>query len=184
MCLCFVHNSQTQETAVFLWHSSTFVWINSQNYCIGVGRTAEPSRETKFSGTNEDREIIIFPVRLTTSIGLATLPGWSILLLYVCDDDTYMLYCVESSVCRSPDKYWAREPSSSRLPLTSSCDPPLLFIYFQVNNGVLYFLAYVEDIYIMVLSVLVSILNLNHTTLCRYVNYKWALGVISCASGS
>ena len=28
------------------------------------------------------------------------------------------------------------------------------FVYFQVNNGVLYFLDY-EDIYIMVLSVLV-----------------------------
>ena len=38
----------------------------------------------------------------------------------------------------------------------------LLFIYFQVNNFVLYFLDYVEDIYIMVLSVLVSILNPNH----------------------
>ena len=31
------------------------------------------------------------------------------------------------------------------------------FVYFQVNNGVLYFLDYVEDIYIMVISVLVSI---------------------------
>ena len=40
----------------------------------------------------------------------------------------------------------------------------LLFIYFQVNNGVLYFLYYVEDIYntMMVLSVLVLILNPNH----------------------
>ena len=33
--------------------------------------------------------------------------------------------------------------------LTSLCDLPLLFVYFQVNNGVLYFLDYVEDIYIM-----------------------------------
>ena len=35
--------------------------------------------------------------------------------------------------------------------------------YFLMNNGVLYFLYYVEDIYmiIMVLSVLVSILNPN-----------------------
>ena len=31
------------------------------------------------------------------------------------------------------------------LPLTSLCDLPLLFVYFQVNNGVLYFLEY-EDI--------------------------------------
>ena len=29
------------------------------------------------------------------------------------------------------------------LPLTSLCDLPLLFVYFQVNNGVLYFLDYV-----------------------------------------
>ena len=36
------------------------------------------------------------------------------------------------------------------------CDLPLLFVYFQVDNGVLYFLDYVEDIYIMVFSVLVS----------------------------
>ena len=32
---------------------------------------------------------------------------------------------------------------------------PLLFVYFQVNNGVLFFLDY-EDIYIIALSVLVS----------------------------
>ena len=41
------------------------------------------------------------------------------------------------------------------LPLTCLCDLPLLFVYFQVNNGVLYFLDY-EDIYTMTLSVLVS----------------------------
>ena len=34
------------------------------------------------------------------------------------------------------------------LPLTSLCELPLLFVYFQVNNGILYFLDYVEDIYI------------------------------------
>ena len=27
---------------------------------------------------------------------------------------------------------------------SSLCDLPLLFVYFQVNNGVLYFLDYVE----------------------------------------
>ena len=47
------------------------------------------------------------------------------------------------------------------LPLTSLCDLPLLFVYFQVNIGVLYFLDYVEDIYIRVLSVLVPILKPN-----------------------
>ena len=45
---------------------------------------------------------------------------------------------------------------------TFLCDLPLLFVYFQVNNGVLYFLDYVEGIYITVLSVLVSIINSNH----------------------
>ena len=52
-----------------------------------------------------------------------------------------------------------REPSSFRLPLTSLCDLPLLFfVYFQVNNGVLYFLDF-EDIFLMVLSVLVSMFS-------------------------
>ena len=32
----------------------------------------------------------------------------------------------------------ARNPSSFRLPLTSSCDRLLLFVYFQANNGVVY----------------------------------------------
>ena len=32
----------------------------------------------------------------------------------------------------------ARNPVSFRLPLTSSCDRLLLFVYFQVNNGVVY----------------------------------------------
>ena len=47
-------------------------------------------------------------------------------------------------------------PYPPGLPLTSLCDLPLLFVYFQVNNSVLYFLDYYEDIYIMALSVLVS----------------------------
>ena len=57
---------------------------------------------------------------------------------------------------------------SARLPLI-----PLLwpftacrfFVYFQVNNGVVYLLYYVEDIYIMALSVLVSILNVAVNTI-------------------
>ena len=43
-----------------------------------------------------------------------------------------------------------------RLPLTSLCDLPLLFVYFQVNNGALYFLDY-ED-------------NLHHGPLCSRFN--------------
>ena len=33
----------------------------------GTGRLPNPSRETKFSGANGDREISIFPLQLTTS---------------------------------------------------------------------------------------------------------------------
>ena len=37
---------------------------------------------------------------------------------------------------------------SFRLPLTSLCDLPLLFfVYFQVNNGVLYFLDYEDELH-------------------------------------
>ena len=56
--------------------------------------------------------------------------------------------------------YWGPYPLG--LPLTSLCDLPLLIVYFQVNIDVLYYLDYVEDIYIRVLSVRVSILNPNH----------------------
>ena len=47
------------------------------------------------------------------------------------------------------------------LPLTSLRDLPLLNVYFQVNNGVLYYLDYVEDIYIRALFFPVSTLNPN-----------------------
>ena len=40
-------------------------------------------------------------------------------------------------------------PYSLGLPLSSLCDLPLLSVYFQVNNDALYFLNYVEDIYII-----------------------------------
>ena len=41
------------------------------------------------------------------------------------------------------------------------CDLPLLFVYFQVNNGVLHYRDYAGDIYIRALSVPVSTLNPN-----------------------
>ena len=66
-----------------------------------------------------------------------------------------ILYTCTLIAMQGPTKKNQR-PSSFRLPLTSLCDVPLLFVYFQVNNGVLHFLDYAEDIYIMVLSVLVS----------------------------
>ena len=52
------------------------------------GTTAEPFRETKFLGANGDREIIIFPVQLTTSrIGnlIRLIPT-----LTIFDDQTYI----------------------------------------------------------------------------------------------
>ena len=54
--------------------------------------------------------------------------------------------CAGSECC-----FFSNTIKSFRLPLTSLCDLPLLFVYFQVNNGVLYILDYVEDIYIVVL---------------------------------
>ena len=50
-----------------------------------------PSRETKFSGAHMDREILIFPVQLTTSrIGNLT---WSINTLAICVTiHTYIYY--------------------------------------------------------------------------------------------
>ena len=52
--------------------------------------TAEPSRETKFSGANGDREIFVFSVRLTTSrvSNLSRL----VLTLATCDGHTYILH--------------------------------------------------------------------------------------------
>ena len=47
-----------------------------------------PSRKTKFSGANGDREILIFPVQMTTNrIGNLTR---LILTLVICDDHTYI----------------------------------------------------------------------------------------------
>ena len=53
----------------------------------------------------------------------------------------------EEHLCRSPEKVLSEEPSSFRLSLTSLCDLPLLFVYFQVNNGVLYFLDYEDNLH-------------------------------------
>ena len=50
----------------------------------------KPSRETKFSGTNADRGILIFPVQLTTS-RIGNLTQLIILLLYVMTIHTYMV---------------------------------------------------------------------------------------------
>ena len=55
-----------------------------------------PSRETKFSGASESREIFIFPVQPTTSrIGNLTR---SILTLAICDDHTSDIYSSFSKV--------------------------------------------------------------------------------------
>ena len=45
-----------------------------------------PSRETRFSGANGDREKLIYPIQLTTNrIGNLT---WLILILAICHDHT------------------------------------------------------------------------------------------------
>ena len=46
----------------------------------GAGRP-NPSRETKFSGANGDREILIFPVQLTTSRIIGNVTGLIHILL-------------------------------------------------------------------------------------------------------
>ena len=52
------------------------------------GTLLNPSRETKFSGANRDREMFLFPVQLTTSrIGNLTR---LIHTLAICDDHTYI----------------------------------------------------------------------------------------------
>ena len=51
--------------------------------------TAEPSRETKFSGTHGDRGIFIFPVQLTTS-RIGNLTRLIHTLLYVMTIHTYI----------------------------------------------------------------------------------------------
>ena len=59
----------------------TYIYTNQIRLSMEMNRltrdgTAEAvSQETIFSGANGDREIFIFPVQLTTSTGLATLPG-------------------------------------------------------------------------------------------------------------
>ena len=66
----------------------------------------------------------------------------------------------EKHLCVVALTSWSEEPSSFRLPLTSSCDLLLLLFYFQVNTGIFYFLdSSVEDICIRVLFVLVSTLK-------------------------
>ena len=72
------------------------------------------------------------------------------------------LEAVDLTSCVGTIPTWLASYYPPGLPLTSLCDRPLLFVYFQVNNDVLYVLAYVEDIYIRVLLLLVSILNPYH----------------------
>ena len=62
-----------------------------------------PSRETKLSGANGDREKIIFPVQLTTSrIGNLTR---LILTLAICDDHTIHTYKQSMGVNIFPSRF-------------------------------------------------------------------------------
>ena len=62
--------------------------MNKKNYELSNLRDSDPSRETKFSGANADREIFTFTVQLTTSriSNLIRL----IHTLAICDDHTYI----------------------------------------------------------------------------------------------
>ena len=66
-----------------------------------------PSRETKFSGANGDREISIFPVQLATSrIGIFTR---LILSLAIYDDHEYIyiqMWCCDDEVIRDWWTIW------------------------------------------------------------------------------
>ena len=50
-----------------------------------------PSRETKFSGTNGDREIFIFPVQLTAS-RISNLTRLIHSLAIICDGHTWLMH--------------------------------------------------------------------------------------------
>ena len=80
-------------------------------------------------------------------------------------------------MCRSPDKYEERNPQFIfRLPLASLCDHLLLFVYFQVNNGVVY-LDY-EDSTSSWSSVFVSMIVLDSSLL-----FDGVLFCLRCFSG-
>ena len=81
----FFKQQSNAETAVFLCHSSTFVWPNSEYY-IDAGRDCRT--ETKFSGANGGRERFIFPVHLTTS-RISNLTRL-IHTLAICDNHTHI----------------------------------------------------------------------------------------------
>ena len=55
---------------------------------LSRAETAEPVSRDQFSGANGDREILIFPVQLTTRIGNLTR---LFLTLAMCDGHTYIL---------------------------------------------------------------------------------------------
>ena len=66
----------------------TFDLSSGEGVSTGTG-LPDPSRETKFSGTNRNREIFIFPVQLTTSrIGNLT----RLITLAICDDHPSILH--------------------------------------------------------------------------------------------
>ena len=62
------------------------------------------------------------------------------------------------------------------LPLTSLCDLPLLFVYFQVNNGVVHFLDYyVEDILCTSWSSLSSFQSITQIICIYHFYMAWAV---------
>ena len=73
-------------------------------------------------------------------------------------------------MCRSPDKYGARNPVLSACLFTALCDRLLLFVYFQVNNGVLYCFWVMKILIIMVLYRLLR--RTHHRLFLRVIGYR------------
>ena len=77
--------------------------------------TAEPVSRDQILRRERGQGNVHFPVQLTTSRILATLPGWSI-LCYICDDHIFRIFCLfVSSVYRNLRAIW-REAFGSEMP--------------------------------------------------------------------
>ena len=136
-------------TMVVLWYNNGTVQYTPSLalelvlYCI----TISPSPDISYcTGLCTFNSIILVLTVQSGRVGI-------ILLLFFCFRSKRVDRCVGVELeeyLEAVHRTWGPYPPG--LPLTSLCDLPLLFVYFQMNNGVFYFLGY-EDIYIMALSV-------------------------------
>ncbi|CAM9323914.1 unnamed protein product, partial [Ascophyllum nodosum] len=97
---------------------SAWVWRMSRLTRDG---TAEPARETKFSGANGHREMLIFAVQLTTS-RIDNLAWLIHTLLHVMTMHTYILHlCMVSNHSLSKFFRWVLESGTKRIHGQGSC---------------------------------------------------------------